>query len=180
MMVAGLLVSLWVAQIPCSTTDSTLSCKCKQDIVGACDVLAESNPTLAKDILRLLAMAKAAKEANKGKTQTATVQSGCPDPGDDEKKCTGQEHHAISKTIFRELENHPTLRGRYLLRDPRFVTRAADEKAHCGWWGWHQKLDQEIASWIKKEKNLTPERFEAYLRDVYARPEMRSRFPNGF
>jgi hypothetical protein len=180
MLVAGLLVSLWIAQIPCSPTDSTLSCKCKQDIVGACDVLAESDPTLAKDILRLLAMAKAAKEANKGKTQTATVQSGCPDPGDDEKKCTGQEHHVISKRSFQALQEHPTLGGLHQLRDPRFVTRAADLKAHCGWWGWHQQLDEEVASWVTSKKDLTPKQFEAYLREVYARPELRARFPNGF
>jgi hypothetical protein len=41
-------------------------------------------------------------------------------------------------------------------------------------------LDKEIVKWLKDHLTATPEEFEAYLRQVYNRPEMRARFPDGF
>ncbi len=72
------------------------------------------------------------------------------------------------------------LKHLYRYRDPRFVAKAKDLKAHCGWQDWHRNLDREIAKWIKERQKLTPEQFEAYLREVYRRPDLRARFPNGF
>jgi len=39
---------------------------------------------------------------------------------------------------------------------------------------------EEIAAWIKDQKIITSEKFEAYLREIYNRRELRERFPNGF
>jgi hypothetical protein len=103
------------------------------------------------------------------------------DPNE-KQECTGQWHHIISKTVWygTQLESHDVLRGKYSYRDSRFVTQAKDLKAHCGWEGWHRKVDREIAAWLKTFRQATPEQFEAFLREVYARPELLARFPNGF
>ena len=92
---------------------------------------------------------------------------------------TGQLHHAISKKIYRELQKHRNLAGHYKARDPRFVTRAVDGAAHRGYQRWHRDLDREVMAWIRRNKKATPAQFEAYLRSVYNRPELRARFPAG-
>jgi hypothetical protein len=116
---------------------------------------------------------------------TDSVDTGCgssqsPEQDDEQAKCTGQEHHIISKTVWKELQYRPMLKHQYRYRDPRFVAKAKDLKAHCGYQDWHRKLDHEIAKWIKEQQKLTPEQFDAYLREVYRRPDLRARFPNGF
>ena len=92
---------------------------------------------------------------------------------------TGQLHHAISKKIYRALEDHKNLAGHYKARDPRFVTRAVDGAAHRGYQRWHRDLDREVMAWIRDNKKATPAQFEAYLRSLYNRPELRARFPAG-
>jgi hypothetical protein len=92
----------------------------------------------------------------------------------------GQLHHAISRRVHRALEKHEFLQGRYRARDPRFVLRGADLDAHRGYQKWHQELDQEIADWLRQRPQATPEKFEAYLRSLYERPELKQRFPQGF
>jgi hypothetical protein len=92
----------------------------------------------------------------------------------------GQVHHAISRRVHRALEEHRILRGRYQPRDPRFVLRAGDDDAHRGYQSWHRELDEEISKWIYDNRKATPENFEAYLRSLYERPELKQRFPNGF
>ncbi|MCY1018506.1 hypothetical protein [Pyxidicoccus sp. MSG2] len=93
---------------------------------------------------------------------------------------TGQLHHVISKRIAAELEDHSTLSGLYTARDPRFVTRAADKAAHNGYQKWHRDVDDEVIGWLRRYNNATPQEFEAFLRQIYSRPAMRARFPNGF
>lgn len=93
---------------------------------------------------------------------------------------TGQLHHPISKRIAKKLDEHATLRGHYTERDPRFITRAADKESHNGYQAWHRKVDEEVISWLGTYRNATPAEFEAYLRQIYSRPEMRARFPDGF
>ncbi len=93
---------------------------------------------------------------------------------------SGQLHHPISKRIARALEAHDTLRGHYTERDPRFVTRAVDKDSHNGYQEWHRKVDEEVIQWLEKYIKATPEEFEAFLRQIYNRPEMRARFPDGF
>jgi hypothetical protein len=78
------------------------------------------------------------------------------------------------------LEEHLTLRGLYKPRDPRFVTRAVDEQAHCGYQDWHRKVDAEVIAWLNSRRRATAEQFEAFLREIYNRPDMLKRFPHGF
>lgn len=93
---------------------------------------------------------------------------------------SGQKHHPISKPIAEELANHPTLRGHYTARDPRFVTRAVDQASHNGYQQWHREVDEEVIVWLRTYRKATPEEFEAFLRQLYNRPAMRARFPDGF
>jgi hypothetical protein len=91
----------------------------------------------------------------------------------------GQLHHAISKPVHDALQNHKVLRDAYRRRDPRLVTRAADKQAHYGYQRWHRELDEEVVRWIEANKEATVEQFEKFLRDLYDRPEMKKRFPQG-
>ncbi len=91
----------------------------------------------------------------------------------------GQEHHAISHPISKALENHPKLQGLYQPRDSRFVTRAADKDSHNGYQQWHRNVDREMIEWLRNRPDATSREFEEKLREIYSRPEMRKRFPNG-
>lgn len=64
--------------------------------------------------------------------------------------------------------------------DERFKTRAKDEKSHCGYQEWHRDVDKEVVEWLKREVKATPAQFMKFLRQIYNRPKMRERFPNGF
>jgi hypothetical protein len=55
-----------------------------------------------------------------------------------------------------------------------------DEKAHCGYQEWHRKVDAEVVQWLKDHRQTTSKQFEAFLRKIYDRPDMRERFPHGF
>jgi len=95
-------------------------------------------------------------------------------------ECSGQLHHVISRPIFKELKKNPNLRSHYTERDPRFVARAADKAAHNGYQRWHRDLDTEVIEWLESYREATPHQFEAKLREIYNRPDMRARFPHGF
>ncbi|HYO72308.1 MAG TPA: Wall-associated protein precursor [Archangium sp.] len=99
---------------------------------------------------------------------------------DEPPQCTGQNHHIISRPISKGLERHRTLRGLYKPRDERFVTRAKDEESHCGYQQWHRDVDKEVVEWLQRFPNATRKEFEGFLREIYSRPEMLKRFPNGF
>jgi hypothetical protein len=106
----------------------------------------------------------------------ADVASGEPEPPED---CKGQAHHPISKRIAKALGEHRTLKGLYGPRDPRLVTRAKDEESHCGYQKWHREVDDEVVEWLRVNRRATPEEFIQKLREIYNRPDMRARFPNG-
>jgi hypothetical protein len=181
-MFAPLLVFLSLAQVPCAPSDSTVVCGCKQLNESSCTVLAETNPELYRNVLRLLAMAKASKEASKPATQdqSATASPGCPEPPENQ-KCEGQNHHLISKRIWEALEEHSVLKGLYKYRDKRFEVRAVNKEAHCGWKNtWHEHLDNEVVRWIEGNKKATAAEFEAWLRWRYNQPDLKWRFPDGF
>ena len=91
----------------------------------------------------------------------------------------GQMHHAISRTVFAALEQHPNLRGLYTARDARFVTQARDLASHRGYDTFHRNLDAEVAGWIRTNPAATMQEFENYLRGVYQRPDVLIRFPGG-
>lgn len=181
----GLLLSqVPLVVLPCVPGDSTVACKCKQGTPAACAELAKANPEALKGILRLAAMAQAAQETGKA-TEVEKAQAidstGCGSGQDPNEKqeCTGQWHHIISKTVWYALENHAVLRGKYTYRDPRFVARGKDPNAHCGYQDWHRAIDKEIRAWLETNRRATAEQFEAFLRELHARPEMRARFPDG-
>jgi RHS repeat-associated protein len=95
---------------------------------------------------------------------------------------TGQIHHPISTKIGKALANHPSLKGKYVPRDPRFTTQACDKAAHNGYQKWHRDLDQEVIDWIQDPLNssATPAEFEAWLRWRYSQPDLKSKFPKRF
>jgi hypothetical protein len=95
---------------------------------------------------------------------------------------SGQIHHPISSKVYRALEQHPILAGRYRPRDPRFTTQAIDQAAHYGYPRWHRELDAEVVNWVRDRVNRgkTPAEFEAWLRWRYLQPDLRARFPSGF
>ena len=94
-------------------------------------------------------------------------------------KTVGQKHHAISKKVYRELQESPTLAGKYKIRDPRFTMRAKNLSSHRGYQRWHRDLDDEMTKWLQKKRKATPEEFEKFLKSRYAKPDLMNRFPNG-
>jgi len=178
----SLLLVLAVAQLPCVQGETSVVCHCKQGLVSACEALRQTNPGRAVEIEKALQAVKLDEELRRkrtaGNTQEAATQASSGDPEPPE--CKGQRHHVISRSIAKGLEEHATLRGRYAPRDSRFVARAKDEKAHCGYQDWHRKVDAEVIQWLRLRRDATPEQFEKFLRDIYNRPEMKARFPHGF
>jgi hypothetical protein len=176
-MLAVLLMLL--SQVPCGPFDLTVVCNCKQGVVSACEALRTTSPELAK---QAEAAAQAAVVAQGIKKTTEALQAeGESSPASPEPpECKGQLHHVISRPIAKALEEHDTLRGYYKPRDPRFVTRAVDEQAHCGYQQWHRDVDKEVIKWVDDHRQATPKQFEAFLRQIYSRPDMRTRFPHGF
>ncbi|ATB42293.1 Wall-associated protein precursor [Cystobacter fuscus] len=174
-----LILLLVVTQLPCVQGDSTAVCRCKQGSASGCAAL---DPRKAAEIAQAIHELKIDEEARQKQAASSTsakVQesSDAPEPPD----CKGQQHHVISKPIAKELELHPTLMGVYEPRDSRFVTKAVDEAAHCGYQDWHRKIDAEVINyWLRTHKSATAKEFETFLRSVYNRPDMRARFPRGF
>jgi hypothetical protein len=172
------LLLLLTTQVPCTAEElNTPVCSCKQGILSSCEVVAQSNPALADRLLKAYQAAMTLKEETQQAAEKAA--SSC-DSSEEPDACKGQWHHIISKLIARQLEKHVVLRGQYKARDPRFVSRAKGEQDHCGYQSWHRDLDQEIVGWLQRNREATPRQFEAYLRDIYNRPELRARFPHGF
>jgi hypothetical protein len=94
--------------------------------------------------------------------------------------CKGQNHHIISRPIAEALGRHETLRGLYEPRDRRFVAKAKDKDSHCGYQDWHRRVDEEVIDWLRQYRKATPQQFMKKLREIYNRPDMLKRFPNGF
>jgi len=89
---------------------------------------------------------------------------------------TGQWHHVLSNKIMQALEAHPTLHGLFDRND--LVVQALDEASHRGYQAWHRAYDREVVKWLAENTQATREEFLKFLREIYARPEMRQRFPN--
>jgi hypothetical protein len=176
-----LLLLLMTTQVPAVPGETTLVSFCKQGRLSACEALKEINPTRAAEIMRGLETLKAAEEAAEqpvaeGDEAAGALEEAAPEPPE----CTGQNHHIISRPIAKKLKGHRTLRGLYKPRDKRFVAKAKDEESHCGYQEWHRKVDQEVIAWLNKYARATPEEFLMFLREIYKRPDMLERFPNGF
>jgi hypothetical protein len=181
----ALLLLLAASQTPAFPGEGSLVSICKQGRLAACQELAKLYPEKAAQVQAELAKATLSHEALKiaeeearekedAKNDEAAEASGEPP------NCKGQEHHIISRPIAEALEKHKTLRGIYRPRDERFKTRATDKDSHCGYQDWHRKVDAEVIDWLEKYPNASPKQFMEMLREIYRRPELLRRFPNGF
>jgi hypothetical protein len=83
------------------------------------------------------------------------------------------------RTPSKALEKHDKLKGVFKFRDSRFTARAATLKDHNGYQDWHVKLDEEVAKFIEKTKDLDPKKFESWLGKRYRQPDLAKRFPGG-
>jgi hypothetical protein len=176
-----LLLLLITAQVPAVPGETSLVSSCKQGLLSACAALKEINPTKAAEVMRGLEVLKAAEEVAEQPVAeddeaASAAEEAAPEPPD----CKGQNHHIISRPIAKVLARHKKLGGLFKPRDKRFVTRAKDEESHCGYQEWHRDVDQEVIAWLNKHPEATPEQFLKFLREIYSRPKMVERFPNGF
>ncbi|MDC0711477.1 Wall-associated protein precursor [Stigmatella sp. ncwal1] len=173
----ALILLLVTSQVPTVPGETSLVSSCKQGMASACAALRQVSPKRAAEAERAFQRWKIAEETRE---QESSVEfealPSAPEPPD----CKGQEHHVISRLIARQLERHPNLRGVYKPRDSRFVAQAESEDAHCGYQHWHRGVDKEVIAWLIKSPKATRKEFEQLLREIYNRPEMRARFPNGF
>ena len=71
------------------------------------------------------------------------------------------------------------MKGKYKLRDPRFVTKAKDLSSHIGYQIWHRYLDMEIIKWIDRHPRARHLDFEIFLSDRYEKYDLISKYPNG-
>jgi hypothetical protein len=181
----GWLASGCAAAVPCLPGEPSVNCCIKKFPLTpeeSCGVPAEEAARIleameaAGEIAAYEASAEEEEATGEADETDAQAASAAPEPP----KCTGQNHHVISRLIAKALKDHKTLRGLYQPRDKRFVARARDKKAHCGYQKWHRDVDQEVIRWLEKYKKATPEEFEAFLREVYNRSALRWRFPRGF
>jgi hypothetical protein len=191
---SSLLLVVLTQILPCTPGELSMVCSCKQGMGSACVALAGEDARKATQVLSEVEEALEALEAleqaspmagkddaNRKKQLQVAAQSlssslGSSEPPD----CKGQQHHLISRPIAKALKEHPSLKGLYKPRDPRFVARARDEQSHCGYQQWHRKVDEEIIDWLDANADATPQQFLDKLREIYSRPEMRARFPHGF
>lgn len=141
-MLAVLLMVL-LSQQPSTHDETSAECRCETGMTS-------QEQALLKLLEQSAPRAEVAEEAGQTAGTGAKVRESATDCSEP-KECKGQLHHVISWPIAKVLGVHRMLRGLYKPRDPRFVTRAVDEKAHCGYQQWHRD-----------------------------RPAMRARFPNGF
>jgi hypothetical protein len=192
-MLSSLLLMMLTQIIVCTPGEMSAVCHCKHGMVSACVTLVTEDAVKAAQVLvevqeELEALEQASpmtgkadeKKQQKQWEHQAAAESLSQSLGSSEPPhCKGQGHHLISRPIAKKLEEHPTLKGLYKPRDPRFVTRAKDEQSHCGYQEWHRDVDKEVVDWLTRNPKATPQQFMDKLREIYSRPEMLSRFPNG-
>lgn len=186
-MLSSLMLML-MTQIVCTPGETSLVCGCKQGMVSACVALAGDDARKAAQVLdevqglleQTAWMTEAGGEGKKRQLEAAADSLSQSLDSAEPPQCKGQNHHIISRRIARALEEHPTLKGLFKVRDSRFVSRAKDEQSHCGYQGWHRDVDTEVSEWLKTHPRATLDEFMRKLRDVYARPDMKARFPLGF
>jgi RHS repeat-associated protein len=94
------------------------------------------------------------------------------------KSLPGEEHHAISKKIWDQLQKHKKLKGCYQVKDPRFWTKGVDRASHNGFETWHREYENKVIEWLKTHEKATQEDFENWLRWLYENdPDLKPRFP---
>ncbi|AKJ01331.1 Wall-associated protein precursor [Archangium gephyra] len=173
---------VYLAQLTCL---NTMDCCIRKEPLTAAQRCGASSSEIAEalngvKVLHEATQPEAATLKEEASEQESAQAGEASEASDEPSECTGQKHHIISRPIAEELEKHATLRGLYKPRDERFVTRAKDKESHCGYQKWHRDVDNEVIQWLKEEVKATPSQFEQLLREIYARPNMRRRFPHGF
>jgi hypothetical protein len=193
-MLSSLLWMVLTQAMFCTPGEMSVVCHCKQGMVSACVMLVTDDAVRAARVLvevqdELEALEQASpmagkageKKKQKQREFQAAAESLSQALGSSEPpQCKGQEHHLISRPIAKRLASHRTLKGLYKPRDRRFVTRAKDEQSHCGYPQWHRDVDEEVIKWLDRHSHATPKEFMEKLREIYNRPEMLARFPDGF
>lgn len=181
------LLVLVATQLPAVPGEGTLVSFCKQGRLTACEELKRLYPEKYAEVMAELAKAatrqetfRVAEEESREKAADESSEAEASGSSDEPPNCTGQEHHIISRPIAEALSKHETLAGLYEPRDERFKTRAKDKDSHCGYQEWHRKVDKEVIDWLNRNQTATPEQFMNKLREIYTRPDMLKRFPNGF
>ena len=167
---------IYLAQITCWDTES---CCIQRDPLTAAERCAAS----AAKIAEVASTARSLHEmtqAEAARLEEEAHQQEDAEASDEPPNCKGQNHHVISRPIAKALKDHETLGGLYTPRDERFVAKAKDKESHCGYQDWHRKVDQEVIKWLEDNIMATPEQFMKMLREIYNRPDMLKRFPNGF
>ena len=102
-----LLLLLVTTQVPCTPSETTMVCHCKQGVVSACEALRQIDPKLANVIETALQATRLAEEARRKAAEfEAEASSSEPEPPD----CKGQNHHVISRLIARELTTRSSAR----------------------------------------------------------------------
>lgn len=182
-----LILVLVTTQLPCGPREFSDTCKCKQGMATACEALRQTDKKLADALEaaahqagREVVKASSAQGSEESESQVEEAAQASSDDAPEPPECKGQNHHVISRPIARVLKEHRTLSGLYKARDPRFVTQAKDEESHCGYQQWHRDVDREVVDWLRVHQKATPKQFEDFLREIYSRPEMLARFPNGY
>lgn len=176
-----LLLLLVASQVsPCTAAETSVVCGCKQGRASACEALRQTDPQFADAIEKALQAMKTAAEAQQQAGESAKAEAEAASSASEPPDCKGQKHHVISRPIAKRLARHQKLQGLYQPRDPRFIAKAVDEQAHCGYQKWHRDVDDEVVNWLDDNPDATPKAFEEFLRSIYNRPQMRARFPNGF
>jgi hypothetical protein len=176
---------VYLAQITCWDTESCCILKDPLTAANRCMVRPERIVEVvnrAKELYGTMQLGARLKEDAQAKEDAEFAEAAeaegeaAPEPPD----CQGQNHHVISRPIAKALERHETLGGLYEPRDERYVAKAKDKESHCGYQKWHRDTDLEVIKWLREHKKATQKQFEAFLREIYNRPDMLERFPRGF
>jgi len=90
----------------------------------------------------------------------------------------GQSHHILSINLIDALNKHDILNDIFGRDD--MVVQARDLASHRGFQEWHLSYDNEIVSWLVKNKTVGSKEFLNYLRNLYETSEMQYRFPDAW
>ncbi|WP_395813022.1 hypothetical protein [Archangium minus] len=121
----AILLMVLLSQQPPTHDETSAECLCETSMTSQEQALLNLFGAVAR-------RAEVAEEAGQTTGTEAKAQESAADCSEP-KECKGQLHHVISWPIAKALGIHRTLRGLYKPRDPRFVSRAVDAKAHCGY-----------------------------------------------
>ena len=137
-MLSSVLLMVLTQFAACTPGETSFVCNCKAGMVTACMTLVGQNARRAAQVLQEVEEALAeldelehasrmeGKQDEKTKRKRQELQTAAesltqslgPSKLLD---CKGQEHHIISRRIADALSRHPTLKGHFKHRDPRFV-----------------------------------------------------------